>query len=72
MADANLWGGSGTSERNSDLVKLYLKKHTTFAKVLSFKSEKTNGGRAKNVLAFVSALRTNKLLHLGGWNVLLT
>ena len=76
MADGNMWCGSGTSKSNSESVKLYnnryLKKHTTFTKLVSFKSEITNGGSVKNLLAFVSMLRTNKLLHLGGWSLLLT
>jgi hypothetical protein len=43
--------GSGTSKSNSYSVKLYdnryLKKHTTFVKEVSFKSEITNDGRVK-------------------------
>jgi hypothetical protein len=51
MADGNVWYGSGDSESNSLPVKLheikYVKKYTNFAKAVSFKSEITNGGRAK-------------------------
>jgi len=51
MADGNMWCGSGTNKSNSDSVKLYdnmyLKKHTTFANLVSFKSEITSGGRVK-------------------------